>query len=322
MTNPLYTSETLPTTSLAAIREFDDRYLAAMGAAAADTWADRLGALVPTNSPLVTFPVSQLRTKFQRTQGESRGKTLQEKSFDLKSEEFDDGYEAELMKIFTQTFAYRQWQRAPAALVAAEERFRQAQIAALLEDGENINFLDVGKKFFSATHYANVFDTSIGTFSNYDAAGSDVVSVTNIQAQVVEMNQVKDENGDFLGVHPDTILCHVSKAEPLKNLLKKEMIATVAGTASETNPYMNGFTVIPVNEFTDVNDWYLVDSKLIGEVAPWVALRQTVPSSLGLRVFDEASDFFKETGRLKISAHIWYGFSLALPHAIRKVVVA
>jgi hypothetical protein len=85
---------------------------------------------------------------------------------------------------------------------------------------------------------------------------------------------------------------------------------------------MNGFTVVPVNELTDVNDWYLVDSKLIGEVAPWVSLRQTVPSSLALRVFDEASDFFKETGRLKISAHIWYGFSLALPHAIRKVVVA
>jgi len=320
MTNPLYTSETLPTTSLAAIREFDDRYLAAMGAAKADTWADRLGALVPTNSPLVTFPVSQLRTKFQRTQGESRGKTFQEKSFDLKSEEFDDGYEAELMKLFTQTFSYRQWQKAPAALVAAEERFRQKQIALLLEDGENAAFLDVGKNFFSASHYSNVFDTSLDTWSNYDAAGSDVVSVTNIQAQVVEMNQVRDENGDFLGVAPDTILVHPSKAEPLKNLLKKEMIAE--SSVSVSNPYMNGFTVVPVNEFTDLNDWYLVDSKLIGEVAPWVSLRQTVPSSLALRVFDEASDFFKETGRLKISAHIWYGFSLALPHAIRKVVVA
>ena len=48
MTNPLYTIEQLPTTSAAAIREFDDRYIAALGAAKPTGWVDRLGALVPT----------------------------------------------------------------------------------------------------------------------------------------------------------------------------------------------------------------------------------------------------------------------------------
>ncbi len=74
MTNPLYSIEQLPTTSQAAIREFDDRFVAALGAAKADGWVDRLGALVPTSSPMVTFPVSQLRSKYQRTQGEGRAK--------------------------------------------------------------------------------------------------------------------------------------------------------------------------------------------------------------------------------------------------------
>jgi hypothetical protein len=319
MTNPLYTIEQLPTTSAAAIREFDDRYIAALGAAPATGWVDALGALVPTSAPMVTFPLSQLRTKYRRTEGEGRAKTLGEKSFDVKSEEFDDGYEARLIDLFQKVFAYRNWQQAPARLVQAEEQFRHDQIAAKLEDGENADYLDTGKKFFSATHFANLFDDSAGTFSNYQVTGTDVVDVTNIMAEVTTMSLVKDENGNKMGVQPDTILVPYEKSEPLKALLKQAMIANVAGTAGISNPYLNGFNVIPVKEFTDVNDWYLVDSKLVREVAPWVAMRQTMPGSLSLRVFDEASDFFKKTGRLRIESHIWYGFSLGLPHAIRKV---
>jgi len=320
MTNPLYTIEQLPTTSAAAIREFDDRYIAAIGASKPSGWVDKLGALVPTNAPLVTFPISNLRSKYERTQGEGRAKTLGEKSFDVKSEEFDDGYEAKLQDLYTQTFAYRRWQQAPAALMLAEERFRHKQIALLLEAGQSRAYLDTDVNFFSASHPANLFATAPGTFSNYQSVATDVVDVENIEAEVVAMMQVKDENGDILGVQPDTILVPVQKAEPLKNLLKKEMISD--GTVSISNPYMNGFNVVPVPEFTDANDWYLVDSKLIAEFAPWISLRQTVPPELALRWFDTSSDFFKKTSKLRVESHIWYGFSLGLPHAIRKVVGA
>ncbi len=323
MTNPLFTIEQLPSTSAAAIRQFDDRYIAALGAAKATGWVDMFGALVPTNAPMVTFPLSQLRSKYQRTQGEGRGKTLGEKSFDIKSEEFDDGYEARLIDLFQQVFAYRQWSAAPGRLIQAEENFRHQQIAAKLEAGESTAYLDVGVNFFSATHPANLFDDGPGEFSNYQATPKDVISVTNITDEVTAMSLVKDENGDKMGVQADTILVPVEKAEGLKNYLKQAMIASApvgaAGSVSVSNPYMNGFNVIPVKEFTDPDDWYLVDSKMVGEVAPWVSLRQTVPSALALRVFDEASDFFKKTGRLRIESHIWYGFSLGLPHAIRKI---
>src|SRR5665213_3156901 len=95
--NPLYVQDTLPTTSQAAIREFNERYIAAIGASQPTGWADTLGELVPSSSPMVTFPVGQLRTLYTRTEGESKFKTLKEKSFDIKAEEFDDGYEANLM---------------------------------------------------------------------------------------------------------------------------------------------------------------------------------------------------------------------------------
>lgn len=318
MANPLYTIEQLPTTSQAAIREFSELFIAYIGASKPTGWADTLGALVPTSSPMVTFPVSQLRTKYQKTGGEDRAKSLIEKSFDIKAEEFDDGYEALLFDLFTKVFAYRQWSAATARLVLAEEQFRHDNIAALLEAGTTTVGVD-GEYFFDTDHPANLSDTSAGTWSNYQSAAKDVVSLANIEAEVAAMMLVKDENGKKLGAYPDTILVPTEKAEPLKNLLKKEMVATVAGTASETNPYMNGFNVIPCKELTDVNDWYLVDSKLIAEAPPWVTLRLTVPAALQLRNFDESSDFFKNTSKLKISSHIWYGFSLALPHAIRLV---
>jgi hypothetical protein len=318
--NPLYTIEQLPTTSAAAIREFDDRYIAALAASKPEGWVDKLGALVPTNAPMVTFPVSQLRTKYQRTQGEGRAKTLGEKSFDVKSEEFDDGYEARLLDLFTQTFAYRNWQLAPARLVNAEEQFRHSQIAALIELGTTTLCVD-GKNFFAIDHPANMFDPSAGVNSNYQATPKDVVDVNNIMDEVTAMKDMKDENGTRLGAMPDTILVGSPKAEPLKALLKQAMIAD--GAVSVSNPYMNGFTVIEIKEFADINDWYLVDSKLAGEgLSPWISLRQTVPSALALRIFDESSDRFKSTGRLRIESHIWYGFALGLPHAIRKVVGA
>jgi len=318
MANPLYTIEQLPTTSQAAIREFSELFLGYIGASKPTGWVDTLGALVPTASPMVTFPVSQLRTKYQKTGGENRGKTLQEKSFDVKAEEFDDGYEAALLDLFTKVFAYRNWTEAPARLVLAEEQFRHDNVATLLEAGETTVCVD-GEFFFDTDHPANLADSGAGSWSNYNSAGIDVVSVPNLQAEVASMMAVMDENGKKFGVYPDTVLVPTEKFEPLKNLLKSAQIANTAGTAGISNPYLNGFNVIPVKEFTDVNDWYLVDSKLIAEAPPWVTLRMAVAAALQLRVFDESSDFFKNTGKLKMSSHIWYGFSLALPHAIRKV---
>lgn len=326
--NPLFQIEQLPATSQAAIREFDERYLAKLGASKPTGWADTLGDLVPTAAPMVTFPVSQLRTRYQKTEGEQRFKKLREKSFDVKTEEFDDGYEAKLLDILQKVFAYRNWQQAPGRLVLAEEQHRHSNIAALLENGAALPCVD-GVNFFATNHPANMIDASAGVWGNYQANPTDCVSIANLQAEVTAMMAgVLDENGLRMGAQPDTILVPPEKAEALKNLLAQALIlggglSTSITSAAISNPYLNRFNVIPVKEFTDVNDWYLVDSKLVAEgIAPWLSLRQTVASSLSLRIFDESSDFFKNTGMIKMSSHIWYGFALALPHAIRKIVGA
>lgn len=323
--NPLYSIDQLPTTDQAAIREFNDRYIAAIGAAQPTGWADTLGELVATSSPMVTFPVSQLRTLYRRSTGENHFKKLIAKSFDVKTEEFDDGYQAKLKDLFNQSFAYRNWQQAPGRMVLAEEQFRHTSIATLLEAGTSTACVD-GANYFSTAHPCNMGDSTVGSnWSNYQSSTKDVVSVTNIAAEVTSMMAVKDENGQNLGVQPDTILVPVAKSEALKNLLAKELIldggtSTSVTSAATSNPYKGRFNVITVKEFTDPDDWYLVDSKMIAQgLTPWLSLRETVPASLSLRVFDENSDFFKNTGDIKMSSHIWYGFALALPHAIRLI---
>lgn len=322
--NPLYQIEQLPTTDQAAIREFNDRYLMAMAAAKPTGWADTLGDLIPTNSPLVTFPVSQLRTKYTRTTGDNKFKKLRSASFDVKTEEFDDGYQAAWKDITKELFAYRRWQEAPGRLVLAEEQFRHSSIATLLEAGTSTTCVD-GQNFFSATHPCNIGDSTVGTsWSNYQSSTKDVISISNIQAEVTAMMGVKDENGNVLGVMPDTIICPIAKAEGLKNLLAQQMVLAAATTATSNgavnNPYFGRFNVIVAKELTDVDDWYLVDSKLVAQgFAPWVALRETVAAQLALRSYDTSSDFFKNTGDIKMSSHIWYGFGLALPHAIRLI---
>lgn len=317
----LYTVDQLPTTSAAALREFDDRFVAAIGVGAPAGWHNQYGTVEGVNSPYVTFPVSALGLKYQATMGENRFKTASETSFDIKASEFDEGIEEKLLNLFTQTFAYRKWQNGPSLLLAAEQRFVAQKIAALLEAGTSTTIYD-GKNFFATDHPVNFANPSLGTFSNYQSGAKDVVSVTNIAAEIALMRAaVKDENNDKLGANPDTILVPTEKYEALKNLLAQNLILDTS--AGVSNPYQGKLNVVEVKELTDVNDWYLVDSSLVAQgLTPWLALRYAAPNSLGLRQYDESSDFFKDTGKIKVSSHIWYGFSLGMPHAIRKIVGA
>lgn len=350
--NGLFTFDQLPATSAAALREFNDRYLAGIGASKATGWADTLGDLIPTTAPMITFPVSQMRTMYRRTEGlDGRFKGLREKSFDVKAEEFDEGYEAKLLDITQHVFAYQKWNEAATRLVLAEEQFRHSSIATLLAAGTSTTCVD-GVNFFASTHPINMTDASVTipgtttkTWSNYQSsaknvlgstasANSGTVSLDYLQAEVVAMQTgVPDENGFLYGANPDTILVAADYAEPLKNALAQDrLLASIAsGTtpfspaaAATDNYYKGRFTIVPVKEFSIASgstaDWYLVDSSMVkAGIAPWLSMRQTVAASLALRTFDESSDYFKNTGNIKVSSHVWYGFSLALPHAIRRV---
>lgn len=309
----LYVNEQLPTTSEEAIRQFDEKYLAVLSAAPAPTWGDRFVQSV--GAPRVTYPIALMATKFLETkEASSRFKSMAEESFDLRVVEFDAGFEAAMLDLKTNVFAYRNWMAAPDRLRVAEGRHLCRNMAALLEAGTSTLSPWDAVNFFSATHKANPSYGST-TWSNYQSSTLDPATLANIQAEMTAMRDVRDENGDKLGVEPDEIWLPTEKFQLVSDKLNQALISN-----GESNPLLGKLKPVHVPDFTDANDWYLVDSKMMAAGFDPLIAAQYVPSdTLGLRYWDESSDFFKDTGKIKVSQHIWNGFALVFPHAIRLI---
>lgn len=308
----LYVNEQLPTTSEAAIREFNEKYLMALSAAAPSDWASRFVTAV--GAPRTTFPLSFMSTKFVETKEQSgRFTGMGEKSFDVKVVEFNAGYEAKLLDLTTNVFAYKNWSAVPSRFVTAEARHIAYQLATLLELGTATPspFDDVN--FFSASHLANPVKGT-ATWSNYQSSTL-APSLANIAAEMTNMRAVKDENGDKLGVNPTEIWLPTAKFQTVSDLLNQAFLAS-----GESNPIAGQIKPVHIPELTDADDWYLVDTNLMASgFDPMIAASYRPSDSLGLRSWDESSDYFKDTGKIKIGAHIWTGFNLVFPHAIRLV---
>jgi hypothetical protein len=322
----LYTNELLPANSEQAIRIFDERYLAGISTVQPPSWAEELGEVVSVDAPRVTFPISFLSTKYVETREESgRFKTMQDQTFDLKVIEYDAGYEAELIYLKTNIWAYRNWTNVPGRFLTAEKRHVNRGIATLLEAGTTETTPWDGLAFFSAVHKANPGGDPSTTWSNYQASAKDVTNMSHVMGEITAMKGALDENGEKMPVDPDLIIVPTGKAEALKFALAQQLILAASATAPYSNPYFGSrFRVLEVPELTDVDDWYLVDTKLLKAqgVPLWVAAKYQAPADLGLRYFDESSDYFKNTGKIKVSSHIWMGFKLLFPHAIRRIAGA
>lgn len=311
----LYTSELLPKTSEEAIRIFSERFLAASIAEPADSWSKPFTESV--SSPVTEYPMSAFVSRFRETRETSSTlRKFLEKSFTLKVAEYDDGYEAPLLELLTNTFRYKNWGKIPARFVDGKRKHIAKNCAALLESGliEASPWDDL--PFFDASHQANPFDASVGTFSNYQSVATDPTSVAALQAERTAMRLVLDENGDKLGVEPDEIWLPTQKFQAVADRLNQDRLAS-----GESNPLYGTLKPVHMPYLTDANDFYLVDSKLLGDYSPMVAAEYTTPNSaLGLRTWDESSDFFKDSSKIKVSMHIWCGFHLVFPHAIRRIV--
>ncbi len=128
---------------------------------------------------------------------------------------------------------------------------------------------------------------------------------------------------------PDTIVVSRQKFQGLKNLLKQDFVPNSGGTATMRNPYNDaGLTVVPMYQSSDINDWFLLDSKLVAQgVPPWtlakLALQAPGFSELGIQHWDMTnSDDCRRKKTIAVSQSIFYGFKFLYPHAIRKIIGA
>ena len=320
----------LPQSSQDALQIFDERYLALKALAPDPVWVDQYGEYSTTPALSTRYPMAVLALKYLETidQG-GRFKTIGEKDVELTVAEFDVGVEIELLKLMTNSFSAKRWADAPAMMLHAEQMFRTKKIADALVANTALCGWD-NLALFHDSHLANPLDESISaTFDNLQASAKDVVSLANIEAEITLMMEVLDENGDPLGIEPDTIFVPRQKYQGLKNLLKQDFVPSAAGTATMRNPYNDaGLTVVKIDALTDVNDWYLLDSKLIGQgVVPWIQAKLALSApgfdSMSLRRYEPDNS---ETARTKqtvgVSSHVYYGQKFLYPHAIRKIAGA
>ncbi len=321
-------ANTLPTGSADALEIFDERYIMALGVVQPATWVDQYGDAPTTASLTTKYPMSMLALKYTETVAqEGRFKTIGEKMVELSQVEYDDGVEVELLKLIAYAFVAKQWEDAPAPLLQAEQMFKLKSIADMLVANTELCGWD-DLALFHDSHLSDPTDANSLTFDNLQASAKDVVNLTNLEAEITAMLEVPDANGDPLGVTPDTVFVPRQKWQGLRNLLKQDFVPTAAGTATMRNPYNESvLNVVRIDQLTDVNDWYLVDSQMILRgLPPWaiVKLMMQAPGfdSLSLRRFDENSDYFKKHGKIAVSSHIYYGRKPMFPHAIRKIAGA
>lgn len=317
---------TLPSSSQDALEMFDERYNALRLLQVPQTWCEQLGEVHSIASTSTKYPMAFLALKYLETiAGEGRFRTIAEKDCELTVVEYDDGVEIELLKLLLNAFSAKRWLDAPAGMLQAEQMFKCKSLAVMLEANTALCGWD-DLALFHDSHLANPKDSSVGTFDNLQASTKTVLNIDNIAAEVALMMAVLDENGDKLGVKPTAIGVPTETYHGLVNLLKQDIIANAAGTASIRNPYTQDgmLKIVNMAHLTDPNDWFLFDENLIAKgAAPWVAAKLQLSDprfdSLGFRRFGEDSDRFKQTGKIAVSSHIWWGFKFLYPHAVRLV---
>lgn len=316
MTNPLYTAERFGVFVSAgdAFAAIDERYAASMAQPTVDPWAANLGDVIPTDAFTVRLPIASLTGwAYQQTQGENRFKSYNGQYFDLKTEEFDEGYEEYLLKLQKDPLAARQWSLFGERLPILETELVNSQIGTVLVNGTTTNALD-GTAFFSVAH------------KNYQSTGTPF-NITNLIAEASTMSSLTDANGKNLGIKPDTILVPNGLYYPAALAVSQALMAKL-GTSTDVaidNPLKGKFNVVAANDLPNAgtvadSDWYLIDSSLVSKgLPPWIITRMTADGALGLRRFDVDSDFFKNHSRIKVSSHVFYGTSLGFPYGIRKI---
>lgn len=310
----LFVKDTLPSTSEEAIRRFDERYNLLIESAPPSSWAERFVADV--DAPRTTFPLSMFTSGFRDAREDGgRYRGMGEKTFDVNVSEFKDGYEAPVIDLITNTFAWQRWMEVPGEFIKAEARHHASQLVAQLEAGASTACSYDNVNFFATTHLSNPLDGASATWSNYQGTPADPTDLTKIQTEMTSMRAVKDVNGNKLGVEPDEIWLPTEKFQAVSDKLNQAFLAN-----GESNYMAGKLRPVHVPELTDPDDWFLVDSKMLSRYVPMIGARWTAPDArLGLAFLDENSDHFKKTKKIAVSKHIWAGYGLLFPHAIRLI---
>jgi phage I-like protein len=334
LSNPITPIQDFSGASQRALEEFRVEFLGAL-ASMPEVWAETFGQMLPGGSLRDTYPLDFEAVVYaERTAQNAVASTPESAEITVDKHEYRASKQAQLRRIQQGDFAYvKTWQSAAATMAIARVHLRNMLVADLLEHGDSAVWgvstkfpsgID-GANFFSAAHKVNPFggQTFLGssTWLNLQAAAT-ALNATHLTEEKAASLLVPAPNGQFIGGRATHALLPLCLDETMRLLLSvQDIILDSSGVAGISNEHKgSGFGSVMGPELAGSGataDYYLLSQERISRgMVPWVVAEDAAEEVL---TWDESSDFYKDTGLVKVESKIYCNAALVYPHGIRKI---
>ncbi len=333
-----------------AIEEFSDQFRGALVLADPAGWDDAgLSYTLANVAGTVTFPLPIDAAGYKEFKGEIKFRRLYERSMSFRTKEWSDGVQESARVI--ESNAFSGWVQAPENMVRAWKQLPLDLLAALLQGndpGTNAPAAYVGPlldlykdkdsntastiNWFADAHPVNIFEPGFGTFDNLrTTTHADILNGNWFKDLCAYAATVRGANGKPLGITATgtQVLNPTSLTHEFKTYLENDTLITAISNAGAQNATANvvaaanrknlAYGVVTAKEVAELsiaNGWDQVFYAILGgpsELYPWVALADSAPEE---RLFDKSSEFYKNTGMVKVGYIGNANVGAAMPHRI------
>lgn len=343
LTNAVRPIEKYGPTSQRAMEEFIVSYMIGV-ATAAPTWVGDLGDIMPSGALDITYPLDFSAVQYQERLGQnSAAETPQAAELNIKKREFRASKMGNLRRINDGDFAYlNSWSQGGAQFGRARVLNQAKLVVTLLEAGTSDYWGQTtlqatgidGQPFFSASHKVHPYNPKMklhgsATWGNYQASATPLTA-GNLTQEKASMLNVPYFDGQELGTRATGMLIPTSLDEIARLLLTVQDVILDANASLKSvsntfgavrNEHFNsGFERTWAPQLTgsgDTANWYEYSRETIGMgFVPWVVAED---ASEEILQWDESSDFYKDTGFIKVESKIFTNATLVWPHGIRYI---
>lgn len=307
-----------------ALEEFSLAFRSALAAAGAEAWASQYGFSYQSTAIKTTYPLPVSTAGYKLHTGDQVMRRLFARSLSMQLREWTDGVEEKLAKVQAPDFIG--WGEEPGNIAREGSRLPNVIAAEVLEANPNLSFYkdeelntDLAIPLFSASHPVNVFDTSFGVFANDHEATA--IDSTFMSAALTRFRQKLAPNGKPAGRRLTHLLVPAALEEQAKDFLQSDLMRLAlleAGSNTNqltNNRYKNVVQLIVSDELTQDDVFYCLDAN---GPKPWIVQTGGAPEEL---VFDQSSDYYKQTLKVGIKYVLKADVKAALPHAIERITI-
>ena len=295
-----------------ALNQFSNAFALAFTQPGVDSWSRKLG-YYQAGKFRTTFPIPLSAAGYHEFKGDIKYRDLFEKSLSLTPKTWQDGVSALASVVEAPDFIG--WAQEPAAMAAAGSALTNEIIAGLLEansttDGEGKTRWD-GKAFFATDHPYNLFDTSVGTYSNLITGAGTDPTTANLALAMQNFDLMKAPNGKPLGLRMTHVFHPPSQRDKWKRILEQDILVQTVGSsfAGVDNIYKGSVIPVCCYELTDTNKWYPAALNKPG-MYPWIVMDEGAPEQI---ILDKSSHLYQTALKIGLAYILRGGGELAMP---------